>query len=157
MIKSIIEKIVDYNVGVYISVKITPESKILFDKYVKQYLGDFEPNPEPHLTLIYSKKSFKGIIKNKPYTVSCKFKKFSIFGKTEMALVAELSSDELVKRNSELVKQYGFVSDFDEYKPHLTLVYDIPEDFEIESLPEIDFELSFNNETIEQLDMEWNK
>ena len=107
MIREAITRITEENYpkGVYISVKLTEDSLKDFNDYLNKHLPDFDHTPEPHLTIVYSKKAFKGTIKSKVYSVSAKFKSMEIFGSDEKALVAELESEELSNRNKELVKE----------------------------------------------------
>jgi len=143
--------------GVYMSLKPVNGSKEVFEQYIKENLSGYEATPDPHLTLIYSKKPFDGEIKTEEYEASGDVKGFAIFGKEEKALVAEINSNDIVDRNKTLVEKYGFVSDFDEYKPHITLVYGIEEDFDLETLPEFPQELIFGKETAEELDLNWSE
>ena len=140
-IELIMEKL--HRTGVYVSVKLAKESMKDFNDYLEKNLPDYNHTPEPHLTLIYSKKEFNGEVETKDYTVEAKFKSFSVFGKEEKALVAELTSEELVNRNKELVDEYDFISDFDPYKPHITLAYDVG-DFDVSTLPPINMTFKFD-------------
>jgi hypothetical protein len=146
---------IHYPGGVYISVKMQEESIIAMEEYCSKYLPGLEINKEWHSTLIYSKKVHKEEIIPASYTAVCTVLHFSKFGKEGETLVAELDCPVLTERNIELVEEYGFISDFDEYKPHTTLVYDA-QDVDINSLPEIDFALYFDSEEVEQLDTDWN-
>ena len=159
MIREAIQKAFEklYEKGVYISVEPVNGSLDVFEKYIKENLSGYESTPRPHLTLIYSKKKFDGEIKTSDYEVTGIVKKFSIFGQDEKALVAEIDCQDLVDRNEKLVKKYGFVSDFDEYKPHITLVYGIEEDFDLSTLPKFPQPLTFGNEKVEELDLDWGK
>jgi len=145
---------INYPGGVYISVKMTEESQIALNEYTSKYLKDAELNEELHCTLIYSKKEQKEEIEPKIYNVTGTFLNFSKFGEDKDTLVAELNCPDLVERNKELVKEYGFISDYDEYKPHFTISYNA-KDIDINSLPDIDFAINFNEETIEELNTDW--
>jgi len=145
---------INYPDGVYISVKMRDESLIALKNYADKYLNGYDFNLDQHCTLIYSKKEQKELIESKEYDAIGTFLHFSKFGKEGETLVAELNCDLLVNRNKELVKKYGFVSDYDEYKPHFTLVYDA-QDIDINSLPAIDFALNFYDETVEPLNENW--
>ncbi len=144
-----------YPSGVYISLDMVEESFIALKKYMDKYIPNLEHNEEQHCTLIYSKKEHKEEIIPKEYQVVGTFLRFSKFGENNEVLVAELDCNAMVLRNAELVKKYGFVSDYDEYKPHFTLSYDA-KDIDINSLPPIDFAIYFNNETVEPLDENWS-
>ncbi|KKL86355.1 hypothetical protein LCGC14_1945580 [marine sediment metagenome] len=87
-----------------------------------------------HSTVVFSKKylpnykaqgGLKTPIVGKP-------KKFSVWdtqpnkeGKTTNSLVLQYDSPELIARHNELKKEHGATHDFDEFKPHVTLSYDI--------------------------------
>jgi len=137
------------------SLKLVNGSEEVFKEYCETYLPDLKHTPDPHLTLIYSKKPFDGEIKTEDYIASGIVKGYNVFGQTgERALVAEIGSEDIVERNRVLVEKYGFISDFDEFKPHITLAYDIPEDFDFSDLPEFPEPLYFGNETVEDLKLD---
>jgi 2'-5' RNA ligase len=152
-IKIVKEKL--YEKGVYMSLKLVNGSDEVFKKYIEENLSEYKPTPDPHLTLIYSKKPFDGEIKTVDYEATGIITKFSLFGDKEKALVAEIDSNDIKDRNRTLVEKYGFISDFDEYRPHITLVYGIEEDFDLSSLPKFPSPLTFGKETVEELDLSW--
>lgn len=143
--------------GVYVSLKPVNGSLEIFNEYIEANLKGYKTTPDPHLTLIYSKKPFDGEIKVEDYEAGGLVKGFSIFGTEEKALVAEIESSDLIDRNATLVKKYGFISDFGEYKPHITLVYGIEEDFDLGTLPKFPQELIFGEETATELDLNWQE
>ena len=145
----------NYKEGVYISLTPTKETNDKIREYQDKYLKDMDINKEIHCTLIYSKKPHQGDIKTSDNTYKCKFKGFSLFGTEKDTLVIELESKELRERNKELVDKYGFICDFDEYKSHCTLSYGC-KDINIEKLPDIEFDMYFENETVEDLDDDWS-
>lgn len=145
-----------YKDGVYISVDIDSFSTENINKYIEDNLKDVEHNTSLHCTLIYSKKPLNRDVKNEEYEAIGTFKKFSLLGPNSDVLVIELDCDKLTQRNKELVEEYDFVSDFGEYKPHITLAYKIPKDFDIDNLPVIDFKINFINEHTEPLDIKWS-
>ena len=143
-----------YPSGVYISLKLSKESVKKFQLYLKENLPHLTATKEPHLTLIYSKNAHKGAVQVKKYKVCASVKGFDIFG-DEKSLVAILDSNEINKRNAELVRSYGFVSDFDVYKAHITLSHGA-EKVDLKGLPSLG-ELCFDTETVEPLDTDWLK
>lgn len=147
-----IEDEIKYPKGVYISVNIQEESKIALGSYMEKYLS-FYNNLELddlHCTIIYSAKELKEEVLLKDYKLIANFNRFSKFGDDKNILVIEINSETLVNRNKELTKEYGFVSDYDEYKPHITLSYSV-EDLDINSLPPLDFAIYLCDESIEEL------
>ena len=156
MIREILEKL--FENGVFISLMLSEESKPSFLQFMKDNIPEAEPNPDPHITLIYSKKKFDGDVKIEEYSVEGNVKGFSIFGQRgERILVAEIDSEVIKNRNKNLVSEYGFISDFDEFKPHITLTYKMPEDFDIKTLPDFDTPLVFDRESVKELDLDWLK
>jgi 2'-5' RNA ligase len=156
MIRQILEKL--FAKGVYISLKPVNGSSVVFKKYIRDNVPELTPTPDPHLTLIYSKKKFDGTVKVQNYEATGTVKGFSIFGQNgDRALVAEIESKDIMDRNAKLVKDYGFISDFDEYKPHITLAYDVPEDFDVNSLPKFPQPLTFGEETVGEVELDWVK
>jgi len=141
----------NYKDGVYISLKLADKSKKYFNSYLKKYLSDYTIVTEPHLTLIFSKKPFEGDIKTKDYVVKGSVKQFNLF---DNILVAEIDSGIIKKRNKELTKKYNFVSDFKDYKPHISLAYNFTGD--LNDLPPME-DLYFDSETVEELDLSWDK
>jgi len=146
---------IHYPDGVYISVKMKEESIIAMEEYCSKYLPGLKINEEWHSTLIYSQKEQKEEIIPESYSATCTVLHFSKFGQDGETLVAELDAPTLIERNKALVEEYGFISDFDEYKPHTTLVYDA-QDVDINSLPEIDFAIHFDSEEVELLNTDWS-
>jgi len=143
-----------YKKGVYIATDLTKESQNLIKQYQKDNLnGDL--NDELHCTLIYSQKPQQDLIQPKKYTYKAKAIGFSLFGPDKDTLVINLESEDMVKRNNELSKEYGFISDYDEYRPHITLSYKST-GIDLENLPKLNETLYLTNEYIEQLDTEWS-
>jgi hypothetical protein len=149
------ENEITFPAGVYISVipdEITSEK---IREYQEKYLKGKDVNTELHCTLIYSKKPHVDDIEPEEYTAVGTFQEFNLFGEDKNTLVIEINSQDLRRRNAELVEKYGFISDFDEYKSHVTLSYNA-DGIDINSLPPMDFAFSFINETVEPLDENWN-
>ena len=66
-------------------------------------------------------------------------------------LVMRLACPYATRLNSELGKQ-GATSDYDEYKPHLTIAYDTEQDIDPHSLPIPQFQLVFDKLNVAPLD-----
>ena len=140
------------------SLKLVNGSEDVFKKYLEDNVPELTPSRDPHLTLIYSKKKFDGEVKTVEYEVTGVVKGFAIFGqKGERALVAEIDSNDIKDRNEKLVDDYGFISDFDEYKPHITLAYDLPDNFDLSKLPKFPQPLTFGKESVSELELNWVK
>jgi hypothetical protein len=145
---------IHYPHGVYISVKLDEKTELAVREYQEKYLKGQKINDELHCTLIYSKKPQVEEIEPAEYTAVGTFKEFNLFGENSDTLVVEINSQDLQRRNEELVQKYRFISDFDEYKSHITLSYGI-ENIDLNSLPAIDFSFTFVDETVEQLNENW--
>jgi len=151
-----IDDTVHYPKGVYISVSLSDISKQYIEEYCNKYLSSYkntEINHDLHCTIIYSKKEQKEEVNTKEYKYLANFSKFSKFGENKDILVMELDCDMLIERNKELVNEYGFVSDFEEYKPHITIAYKT--DVDINYLPPFDKIIELENEKVEELDEDW--
>lgn len=116
--------------GVFVGVKLSEKS---LDEIVDFIEEQKIPNPitrdEIHITLIYSKKEFSrdewgdsGLSINEMATPL----QFAYFGQDKNCLVMLLESQYLFKRNYEITKNYGAISDYPQYTPHITLSYDCP-------------------------------
>ena len=141
--------------GVYISVKLAPETEAAVKEYQEKYLKGQKINESLHCTLIYSKKPQVDNIEPASYSATGTFQEFNLFGPDSDTLVVEINSPDLTRRNEELVQEYKFVSDFGEYKSHVTLSYGI-ENIDLNSLPAMEFAFNFIEEAIEPLDTNWN-
>ena len=137
--------------GVYVSVRPSEETTIAIQEYQNKYLKGQEINQDLHCTIIYSQKPQKEDVQAQEYKAVGTFKEFNLFGPDNSVLVVEINSIDLLRRNKKLVREYGFISDFDEYKSHITLVYDA-KNIDINSLPPMDFAFIFENESVEPLD-----
>ena len=149
------EKDAFYKEGVYISIGVDKETIDKIHEYMDTHLKELDCNKdEIHTTLIYSDKPYNKEIEPKEYTAKGTPTGFELFGNDKDSLVLLINSPELEERNEELTKQHGFVSDFAEYRPHITFSYSA-EGFDISKLPAIDFDITFENETVAQLDTDW--
>jgi 2'-5' RNA ligase len=146
---------IHYPEGVYIACKLSEESEKAVREYQEKYLKQFEINEELHCTLIYSKKPQVDEIIPSSYQATCTFNQFELFGPKSDTLVIELISNEMIRRNEELVKEHKFVSDYSEYKPHITLSYGV-ENIDLNSLPSIDFMITLQDEYVEELNTDWD-
>jgi len=140
--------------GVYISVKPDDITSSKITEYQEKYLKGQEINSNLHCTLIYSKKPQVDDIQAEDYTALGTFQEFNLFGPEQDTLVVEINSQDLTRRNAELTEKYNFISDFDEYKSHITLSYNA-KNIDLNSLPAMDFAFTFIDESIEPLDTNW--
>ena len=138
---------------------------------IKSFIGDNEiPQPVPddklHSTLLYSRKHC-------PNYEACGDYKFSLNGTpTEFdlwesqpdeegnksnCLVLQYDCDPLVERHKSLMSEHGAMFDFEEYKPHVTLSYDVG-DLELSNLNPSDIDpINIVSEYNEDLNLDWAK
>lgn len=159
--KDIIKKIPD---GTYAGIKFAVDTKQAIKKYMKD---NKIPNPlntnKIHSTLLYSRKylpDYKpaGILTN-PWIG--KAKQFSIFladpknGKDgSNCLVLEYECAEQSARFDELMNEHDATYDFDEYKPHITLSYNVG-DLDVKKLPKFEENLEIVEEYVKDLNLNY--
>jgi len=153
--------------GIYAGVKPSQETK----ENLADYMEDNKiPLPvkadKLHTTILYSRKhlpNYKPAGKlDVPYVG--KTVGFTVWKTTpedpneEKAncLVLKFKCPALVKRHEELMKEHGATFDYDKYETHITLSYDIG-DLDVSKLPEVDFDLEFDTEYLEELNLNWAK
>jgi 2'-5' RNA ligase len=135
--------------GTYVSMDLTAESREMLDRYVEQMLGLSERvDPSTyHITVIYSRtpvptaEDSAGLTTDTPATVHS----YEVFPTKNdgKCLVMRLDFPYASTLNAELTRQ-GATSDYDEYKPHLTLAYDMEQDIDPATLPVPQFPLYFD-------------
>jgi len=118
-----------------------------------------------HTTLLYSRKylpDYEPAGKLEQPMLG-KFDKFEIFhsqpdeeGKVANCLVMRYKCEEQTNRFDALMKEHKATFDFDEYKPHVTMSYDIG-DMDIKDLPKFEGEIELVEEYGEDLDLDWAK
>jgi ADP-ribose pyrophosphatase YjhB (NUDIX family) len=112
---------------------------------------------EMHVTICYSRKPVDWLAMQRDYRDAVEIGKggprvLARFGKMEkkVAVLAFASSD-LEWRHREMVDQ-GASFDFDHYRPHVTISYDIGPDFDLESVEPYQGVLRFGPEIFEPID-----
>lgn len=138
--------------GTYGAVRFSPETNAKLKKFVEDN-GIPEPNDDLHTTTIYSRKkiSFNALGEFKtPIKVSPKSYSFDLFGEDKDTLVLKFKSD-FLKMRWQIAMDLGATYDFPEYKPHVSLSYKVPKDFDLSSLPLPDFALEIVEEYTKEL------
>lgn len=159
----IISKEVDYKDGVYIELRpdrLTQNNIKSFCKKLQKLYPDLKLNKkEFHITIIFSKKPFKGKIEFPWSTSRGKPKKWRLFGTKEEFLVLELDFKKAVDLHKFLMKKYNFVFDYDQYTPHITFSYknDVIKNKDLKELILPNFDFSFDKAEIQALDLKWDK
>lgn len=78
-------------------------------------------------------------------------------GETSNCLVLQYDCDPLVERHNSLMQEHGATFDFDEYRPHVTLSYNVG-DLDLSSLNPSDVgPINIINEYREDLNTDWAK
>lgn len=112
-----------------------------------------------HVTLIYSREPIKYTSKNPKKPITATPKCYSIFSGTNdtKCLVIELDSPEIISLHNSIMDSTGASYDFPEYKPHVTLSYNVGNDFDLDTLPAISDipELYLDVEYTQDIDFSW--
>lgn len=126
--------------GTYVFLKASPLSRSMYKHFIE--INNI-PNPvsidDLHCTLIYSPGRFVDI-----GTTSYKQGRYGELVDFDIwkaddgnnVLVGKLNSTEIINRHHELKEIHGFDHHFDEYRPHISLSYNIPNGFDLEPLYE---------------------
>jgi 2'-5' RNA ligase len=144
--------------GTYVSLELSKESKALLDNFVEMNLGLTERvDPSTfHITIIYSRTpvpSAENYLYNNSLPVEALVSGYEVFPTKNdgKCLVMRLVCPYATRLNSELSKA-GATSDYDEYKPHLTIAYDTTQEINPDNLPTPQFQLIFDKMTVDPLD-----
>jgi len=162
------DKIIERHKGTYAAVKYDEISCMMLSELLKIWNV---PNPiktnDFHSTLIYSRKQIPNIIQRNMDHEELKrvgwrflIKSLELFSSSsdknvKSVLVMLLEAPELVNLHGELIKA-GATHDFPEYNPHVTLSYDVPVDYDWQSIILPPIYLLPNKIYFEPLDIDWN-
>lgn len=146
--------------GTYVSMDLTDESRQLLDHYVEMNLGLTERvDPSTyHITIIYSRtpvpsaEQYAGYGEEQPARVTG----YEVFPTKNdgKCLVMRLECPFAELLNKQLTAE-GATSDYDSYKPHLTIAYDIKQEIDPATLPVPQFHLQFKSIKVAPLDPEF--
>lgn len=145
--------------GTYVALDMSKESKDLLDNFVANNLGLTERVDKKtyHITVIYSRTpvpSAEALLHvNTSIPVEAQPVGYEIFPTKNdgYCLVMRIICPYATRINSQLERE-GATSDYDQYKPHITIAYDIKEKIEVNSLPVPQFQLIFDKLTVDPLD-----
>lgn len=120
------------------------------------------PHEKMHTTLLYSRKhcpDYQPLGTLNP-PMKLKFGEFEIWPTQDKkhALIVRLDAPQMIDRHNKLMKEHGATYDYDEYKPHITLSYDVGEDFDKSTLEDIKDdvpEIKAVEEYEEELVLDW--
>ena len=149
--------------GTYAGLRFSTETIKIINKICDKFnISSNVPNEKLHSTLLFSRKylpnyepkgEYNDIIVGKP--VQCNIWKFE----DDNALVLQYDCEEQVKRHESLMKEHGGTWDHDNYIPHVTLSYDVGEEFDLKELNDCvksePFDIEIVSEYHEDLDLDW--
>jgi 2'-5' RNA ligase len=143
--------------GTYVSIDLSKESRDLLDHFVEMNLGLTERvDPSTyHITVIYSRtpvpsaENYLGYGNDQPARVIG----YEVFPTKNdgHCLVMRLEFPFAELLNKQLTAE-GATSDYPEYKPHLTIAYDMKDIVDPESLPIPQFHMIFDRVNVAPLD-----
>lgn len=148
--------------GTYVSLNLSQQSKQLLDNFVEMNLGLTErvDSNTYHITVIYSRTPVPTaenlLYMNNPLPVEAHVTGYEVFPTKNdgKCLVMRLSCPYATRLNTDLTKQ-GATSDYDEYKPHLTIAYNMAQEVNPKTLPMPAFHLEFDKLNVDALDPEF--
>jgi len=118
-----------YRNGVYSSVKLDPTALKKLQKYFETVGIKMMPLNKIHITVIYSRTRPNKEPNAFEINGSVTPVSFGIFGKgtkdQPYALVLQVDSPQLTTAHMKMRKEYGLKPTYPEYKPHISLTYDI--------------------------------
>jgi hypothetical protein len=143
--------------GTYVGVRFSSETVEGLKRYQDEYKVPNPLDPEKfHTTVVYSREPIKWEAETKLEDEECAAKGFTVFDARDgtKCLVLLLDSEYLHDRFDHAI-EVGASYDFPDYKPHITLSYDIGH-FDIKKLPTPDFDITLDHEYVEELKKNWN-
>lgn len=143
--------------GIYMATKYDDDSLSMIVNLVNQHNI---PNPlaqeKIHTTIVYSRVPVPGLVATEVIDPpeQANHIGYDVWPsqKDTNCLVMLLDSTYLHARFHHAVDDLGASYDYDEYKPHITLSYDVPSDFDVEALPILTTPLNIVQEYTEVLD-----
>jgi 2'-5' RNA ligase len=143
--------------GTYVSMDLSQGCKDILDHFVEMNLGLTERVDKStyHITLIYSRtpvpsaEQYQGHGNDQPARVTG----YEVFPTKNdgKCLVLRLEYPFAVLLNKQLTAQ-GATSDYADYKPHMTIAYNITQEVDPHTLPLPEFNLYFDSVKVEPLD-----
>jgi len=150
--------------GTYAAVSFWRETQNAIRKYTKaNNIPNAVPRKKLHTTLLYSRKylpDYKphGLMKMAMTGFPTGFEKWPTQpdkdGDVSMCLVLRYDCPALIERHEYLMKTHDAEFDFDEFKPHVTLSYDVG-DLQCKDLPDFTEPLIIVEEYGEDLTLDW--
>lgn len=142
--------------GTYVAVELDSKtSEKLFNWVTENNITNPTPKSEYHCTVVYSTKPIPEAKKENadlPFTAT--FDKWEVFDTQsgDKCLVARIKSDEIVELHERYHSKYDAKYDYDEYKPHVTVSYNLKGDV---PTTKPDFKFNFDALTFKGLNKDW--
>lgn len=145
--------------GTYVSIEMSNESRALLDNFVEMNLGLTERvDPKTyHITVIYSRtpvpsaENLLGMPSQLPVeAIAIGYEVFPTKNDGH-CLVMRLACPYATRLNSQLTKA-GATSDYDSYKAHVTIAYNMTQEVDPNTLPIPQFHLEFDKLNVAPLD-----
>lgn len=168
-IMDLFEKTEDSSKGTYAAARFSKDSKDILMKFIKDNkIINPTKTDKLHSTLLYSRAFIKDYTAVGKYEdpIECKPVGFEIWEsqpdeKTKQkskCLVLKLNAPEFKARHKELMTKHKEATyDYDEFKVHVTLSYDVGPDFKVDELPAFNDVLFLDEEYGTDLDLNWAK
>lgn len=145
--------------GTYVSLELSQESRDLLDNFVEMNLGLTERvDPSTyHITVIYSRtpvptaENLLDMSTSMPVEALCTGYEIFPTKNDSKCLVMRIACPYATKLNAQLSKE-GATSDYPEYKPHMTLAYDMTQEVDPHTLVVPHFQLVFDKINVAPLD-----
>lgn len=146
--------------GTYIGALFSVESRLALAHWVSSQAIPNQVDPKTyHVTLIYSRETLKVPLVRREVDWSCWADKFYVFDNrqepSQRSLVLALRSPELIDRHWYYRLNHGAKHDYPEFVPHVTLSYNVPDDFDLNRLELPKFNLRLREEYVAKLDTTW--
>lgn len=146
--------------GLYVAVGFSRQTQNAIANFAKKHkVPNRFSRTKFHSTIIYSKKPCKEYIPVENINYKASFGGWDVFpslNKQKNALVMLLKSEDLVKRYSQLMKELDASSEYDEFKPHITLSYDIG-NYDVKQLPKFEYNIEIIKEYSEPIKQNINQ
>jgi len=151
--------------GTYAGVKVSEKTQQTISEFIA---NNNIPNPlsvdKLHTTLLYSRNYLPNYVPagiyDQPIVGRAQgFEKWPTNpsnGNVTMCLVLKVDCPELSERHKFLMDEYNATYDFDVYKPHITISYDVG-GLQCNTLPPLDCDIEFTEEYSSDLNLNWGK
>ena len=143
--------------GTYVAMDLSDECRDLIDNFVEMNLGLDERVDKStyHITVIYSRTPVPSAEQYAGFTsdIEARVSGYEVFPTKNdgKCLVMRLDFPYATMLNKQLTAQ-GATSDYDQYKPHMTIAYNIQQEIDPHDLPIPQFPLKFGKVKVEPLD-----